>query len=292
MCVNVNGKHYLKEDMSIVCNPTTDEQYSGLIGYATIGLLQVFVFPIAITTLIYCAIFNVNVGLDKAAVAFLHDMFQEDSWWFEGFRLLRKVLLTLVARMMTDLSQQLIAASIILTVSQTIVSQYKPYLEKTANRIELAAQTVLIICMVISSLYFSGGDRETSNSKQSAAVAVFALLFATLFTYIVAITWAQCSSVPLQREEGDRQEQAIEGNEGYPRSWISRVSVLFRRKSHSVEDPELQEMGLELPEAPPQPGGLMATGASVLSAAAFEEELQNDVQHNTHAQPVHGVDLK
>ena len=103
--------------------------------------------------MLYTALFKNDVGWDnKEPVQFLHDMFQEDSWWFESFRLIRKVLLTLVARVMTVQGEQLVAAGLLLTVSQTVVSQFKPYREATANRIELLAQTVLMLCMLIATL--------------------------------------------------------------------------------------------------------------------------------------------
>ena len=66
---------------------------------------------------------------------------------------------------------------VILVISQTGVSQYKPYLERTANRVELLAQTVLILCMVISTLFFTGdsgnGMTPANEARQSAAGAVF-----------------------------------------------------------------------------------------------------------------------
>ena len=117
---------------------------------------------------------------------FLHDMFEDESWWFESFRILRKVMFTLVARVMINQGEQLVCACVILVISQTVVSQYKPYLERTANRIELLAQTVLIVCMIVSSMYFTGEPAE-DQARHSAAGAVFALLFCTLILYLVAI---------------------------------------------------------------------------------------------------------
>jgi hypothetical protein len=89
-------------------------------------------------------------------------------------------------------------------ISQTVVSQYKPYLERTANRIELLAQTVLILCMVVSSMYFTG-EPTKDQARHSAAGVVFALLLCTLLMYLFAIMWAQCCLVPQQECEGEEQ---------------------------------------------------------------------------------------
>jgi len=297
MCVNVNGVKYLKEDMSIICNPSTDRQYAGLIAFAIIGLLQVFIFPFLIIIVLYIALFKNGVGWDnKKPVRFLHDMFQEDSWWFESFRLIRKVLLTLVARVMTVQGEQLVAAGLLLTVSQTVVSQFKPYREATANRIELLAQTVLILCMLIATLYFTEETATAIDSKAVAAGIVFVILFVTLLSYIIAISWAECC-VPSMPNEDVRQEQTQADN-GYLRRFSARLSLLFRRKSNAVEEIELQEpsgqiTGPELndfPEAPSQPGGA-AIGASSSSAAEFEEELQRCTR-GTHAHSLHNLDLR
>ena len=135
--------------------------------------------------------------------------------------------------------------------------------------------------MVISSLYFTGvGEGDTTP----AAMTVFALLFITLFTYIIAITWAQCC-MPSQpeTEEGDGQEQAVEGNGGERQGWLSRVSLMFRRKLHAVEETELQETGcqidgLELPEAPLQPGRNTAQSAIVVEPECQSSDSDDSVE--------------
>jgi hypothetical protein len=86
--------------------------------------------------------------------------------------------------------------------------KYRPYLERTANRIELLAQTVLIVCMVVSSMYFTGEPAE-DQARHSAAGAVFALLFCTLLMYLVAIVWAQCCMVSQQESEGEEQVDGL-----------------------------------------------------------------------------------
>ena len=61
MCVTVNGVGYLKEDLSIVC-VGSDGQYSGLGFFASVGLLQVFVFPFVVNAVLYRALFKGGGG--------------------------------------------------------------------------------------------------------------------------------------------------------------------------------------------------------------------------------------
>ena len=143
---------------------------------------------------------------------------------------------TLVARILTNQGQQLVIAGLLLTVSQTVVARSYPYLERSANHIELLVQTVLIFCMLVSSLYFTGEPTE-DPARQSAAAIVFVLLFCSLLAYIFAITWAQCCVSSEQMRDGDEQVDSHTVEQQGRHSIFYRFSSMFGQSGVAKELP-------------------------------------------------------
>jgi hypothetical protein len=131
-----------------------------------------------------------TVDSKKHKFKFLWDMYNENSFWMEPFRVYRKVLFTLVASAMTQRAQQLVAASVLLMASLLVLVHFKPFKSKTANRIELVAQAVLSVCMAIASVYFTGRTSEGSDannvkSTSDAGLVCVCLLSLSLVMYLV-----------------------------------------------------------------------------------------------------------
>jgi hypothetical protein len=260
VCVKINNVSYLADDFNVQCN-SSDSVYMNLVAYAAFGILQVVIIPAVALILLWLAI-RPQGGWDKAtkdwSVRFMMDMFVSEkefennteytrAWWFESFRVYRKLLFVLVARVVPKQAEQFMYAICLLTLSVLVVSKNDPFLSTTANRVEVTAQVLLHVSLVIASTYFTaGGSAETeadSSARIAAAAVVLATLLFTTLLYVGCIIRATLAErqTPL-REQGQNEP-------GSRRSLFQRFSTMFTTPppAENVINVELMDC---LPDAP------------------------------------------
>ena len=117
--------------MSIPCDPSSSSQYAILVFVSIFGMVQVFVVPLLIDLYLWVALFRKggwSLEAREQYVEFLHDMYEDHAWFFESFRIYRKICFALVAQLVYPLGNQFIAAATILSISLCIVVRLHPYL--------------------------------------------------------------------------------------------------------------------------------------------------------------------
>ena len=187
VCWTVDGTARLASDMSIICDGEKDARYSVLLFASILGLVQAVGIPLLLILLLYHALFFRGGWSEKKRlyIAWLHTHLRVEAWWFEAFRILRKVTFVWVARNINSSSSvQLMMANLLLMLSIVVTAVYQPFRSTVANRIEITSQMLIAACLNMSFAFFGSGTDLQTTEEQRAAVGVGIVLTIVLIFLI------------------------------------------------------------------------------------------------------------
>eukprot|EP01138_Halocafeteria_seosinensis_P013327 gb/GECG01013613.1/.p1 GENE.gb/GECG01013613.1/~~gb/GECG01013613.1/.p1 ORF type:complete len:1527 (+),score=175.53 gb/GECG01013613.1/:1-4581(+) len=169
----INGSRHLRSDFSVT---EDDPQYKVVFALSLIG--TVF-YIIGIPLLGFRVLTNNRRKLSNIVVrrrfGFLYEGYRRDRFLFvvwEIIVLLRKTSLTMISILINNGLLQLSSGIFVLFVAMVLQESVRPYVSKTANRLELASLCVLLSTAVAALINYSTTVRDDEGAQFGVAVTV------------------------------------------------------------------------------------------------------------------------
>ena len=149
---------------------------------------------LVVATLVVVALLAVSFGIGAQvrahhpSVAFLRDAFVDRAWWYEGFKLVWRIVVALfISAIPTKSSILPVLVVSVLLLAMSISTQILPYHSLSLSRLELSSFCVLILSVVVVD------HMSDVNSSHSSIVGLASIFLAANISFLLGVVYLSLS---------------------------------------------------------------------------------------------------